>query len=106
MYPFEAFCGAILSIAAAISYRWSGGTPGSARLPVYSAVALTVGGLLTTVKAAPIMLSIRTMQDPIALRAALDGFAFWGGVRGIFQVLAYVANMWSLIAVGGESADS
>ena len=106
LYPFEAFCGAILSIAAAMSYRWSGATPRSARLPIYGGVALTVAGLLTTVMAAPIMLSIRSMQDPVALRAALDGFAFWGGVRGIFQVLAYGANMWSLVVVGRISTES
>jgi len=29
----------------------------------------------------------------------LDGFQFWGNVRGVFQVLAFVANLWSLVVL-------
>jgi len=38
-------------------------------------------------------------DDPVALQRAFDGFEFWGRVRGIFQVTAFVANVWSLVAV-------
>lgn len=100
LYPMEAFLGAMLSIAAAVSFRWSGAKPRAAKTPIYGAVVMAAGGLVATVVAAPIMLSIRGLQDPVGLQQALDGFTFWGGIRGTFQVLAYLANVWSLIAVG------
>jgi hypothetical protein len=100
LYPFEAFCGAILSMAAALSFRWTRTIPRSAALPIYGAVACTAAGLLATTQAAPIMLSVRNLHDPIALQQALEGFTLWGGIRGAFQVLAYLGNVWALVAVG------
>jgi hypothetical protein len=61
---------------------------------------LVLGGLVATVKAAPIMLSLRRIGDnPPALQKAFDGFKRWGNVRGIFQVLAFVTNIWALAAL-------
>ena len=42
----------------------------------------------------------------ICLRSqrAFDGFERWGNVRAVFQVLAFLANVWALAAlarVGG-----
>jgi hypothetical protein len=100
LYPLEAFGGAIFSIAAAFSLRRQRNVRGSAALPINLAALLTIGGLLVTSQAAPKMLSLRTLNDDTdALQRAFDGFAFWSGVRGVMQVLAWVANLWSLIAV-------
>ncbi|HEV8636331.1 MAG TPA: multicopper oxidase domain-containing protein [Chloroflexota bacterium] len=38
-------------------------------------------------------------DDAVALQRAMDGFQFWGNIRGLFQVLAFVGNVWSLVAV-------
>ncbi len=100
LYPLEAFVGAFLSLAAAISFRRDGSTPHAATAPIYAAPLLTLGGLLITTQAAPIMLSVRNLgDDATALQQALNGFQFWGNIRGVFQVLAFVANLWSLVAI-------
>jgi hypothetical protein len=53
--------------------------------------------LLTTLKAAPNVLWVRHLdEDTAALQQAMNGFQFWGNIRGIFQVLAFAANVWSL----------
>jgi len=78
LYPLEAFSGMILSVAAVILFRWESTAPRAAQMPIYAA-ALTIGGLLVTRKAAPIMLGVRNLgDDPAALQRAFDGFEFWG----------------------------
>ncbi len=100
LYPLSAFAGALLSLAAAVRFHLDGGEPRAAALPLQAAALSTIAGLLTTVKAAPIMLSIRNLDDDAtALQQALDGFQFWGNIRGVFQVLAFIANLWSLLAI-------
>ena len=61
---------------------------------------MTIGGLLATTKAAPIMLSVAHLDDNgPALQQALDGFQFWGNIRGVFQMLAFVTSLWSTVAI-------
>ncbi|HEY3202086.1 MAG TPA: hypothetical protein VGL03_00355 [Thermoanaerobaculia bacterium] len=98
LYPFVALSGALLTIAAAIAFHFDATAPRSAAMPVYLAAALVAGGLLATIGAAPKMLSLRRIgDDPAALQKAFDGFELWGGVRAVFQVLAFGANLWSLV---------
>jgi hypothetical protein len=100
IYPLEAFSGAILSIAVVISFRRDGSQPRSALVPVYGAALMTIGGLLATTQAAPIMMSVSHLGDNVAaLQRALNGFQFWGDVRGTFQLLAFVASVWSMAAI-------
>jgi hypothetical protein len=100
-YAIGAFAGAILSIGTALSFRGrSHGQPHSAAIPIYGAVPMAIGGLLITTQAAPIMIGVRDLgDDAMALQQALNGFQFWGNIRGVFQVLAFVANLWSLVAL-------
>ena len=100
VYPFEAFSGMTLSVGAAISFRLSGKVPRSATFPIYAAALCTVGGLLITLKAAPIMLSVRHLGNgTVSLQHAFDAFGFWSRIRGVFQVVAYFANLCSLVAL-------
>ncbi len=100
LYPLSAFASAILSLAAAVRFHLHGGEPSAAALPLHAAVLATIAGLVTTIKAAPIMLGVRNLGDDTpALQQALDGFQFWGNIRGVLQVLAFVTNLWSLLAV-------
>ncbi len=100
LYPLDAFAGAILSIAAMVSFRRDGSKPWPAAIPIYSAPLLSIAGLLSTFKAAPNMLRVRHLDnDPTALQQALNAFQFWGNIRGLFQFLAFVANLWSLVAI-------
>jgi hypothetical protein len=68
-YPLWAVIGMICSIiAAAILYRDSS-APRAAKIPVYAAALFTIGGLLFTLKAAPIMLGLKRLDDdPVMLQ--------------------------------------
>ena len=100
LYSLEGIGGAILTIAAAVAFYFDRAAPRSAAVPIYAAVALVVGGLLATTQAAPIMLSLREIgDDPVALQRAFEGFARWGTVRAVIQVLAFGASLWALVSV-------
>ena len=100
LYPGAAFAGLLLSVAAIISFHRDRTAPRRAIVPLYAAAVLAAAGLLMTLKAAPYMLSVPSLDnDAAALQQALDGFQFWGGIRGVFQVSAFVANFWSLVAL-------
>jgi hypothetical protein len=104
LYPLLGIGGALFSIAAAISFGRRHDVPRSAALPFYASALLTAAGLLATTQAAPIMLGVPQLgNDAAALRNAFAGFAFWGGIRGILQVLAFVANVWALAAAAGAT---
>ena len=99
LYPTLAIGGAVFIIAAAISFQFDVAARTSVALPLYVSVALVLGGLLATVKAAPIMMSVRRIRDDTsALQKAFDGFRRWGNVRGVFQILAFLATVWALLA--------
>jgi hypothetical protein len=96
----EAIGGAVLTLGAAIAFHFDTSAPPSASGPIYAAVGLVIGGLLTTVLAAPKMLFLKRIgDDPAAAERAFAGFARWGNVRAVFQVLAFAANVWALVAV-------
>jgi hypothetical protein len=100
LYPVEAIGAALLTIAAAISIHFDD-APALATWILNVAVVLAIGGLLLTVKAAPIMLGIRETTDPDKLRRAFDGFHYWGNLRAICQVLAFPALVLALAALRG-----
>lgn len=105
IYPLEAFTGLILSIATAVCFRRDGAEPRRALVPVFGTALMSVGGLLATTQAAPIMLGVRHLDhDAAALQQALNGFWFWGNIRGVLQLLAFVASVWSLAALGSVPA--
>src|SRR5438477_4353370 len=79
LYPFVAFGGFALSLAAAIIAARRHDLRRTTRVALYSAAALTALGLLLTLEAAPFMLSLdRIGDDPAALTRAFEGFDFWG----------------------------
>src|SRR5258708_21580582 len=93
LYPLIGFAGAFLSIGGAISFHRDPTAPKSAAMPFNMAALMSIGGLLVTIKAAPNMLRVRHLgDDEAALQEAMDGFEFWGGIRTIFQGLAFVAS--------------
>jgi hypothetical protein len=51
-----------------------------------------------TIRAAPVMLSLKdTPDDEAILTAKLDRFARWHTVRATFQVLAFFVLLWTLV---------
>ena len=100
LYPTLAIGGAVFTVAAAISFQFDVAVPTSMALPLYASVVLVLAGLLVTVKAAPIMMGVgRIGEDTSALQTAFDGFMRWGDLRGVFQVLAFFANVLALLVV-------
>jgi hypothetical protein len=100
MYPLEGIGGTILSVVAALIFaRSRRSRTRSGAIPIYAAALLGLGGMLATTQAAPTLLRTRHTSDPVALQQALNRFTFWGGVRAVFQSLAFGANLWSLVAV-------
>jgi hypothetical protein len=100
LYPLEKIGGTVFSVAAAIIFfanRQRLAQDGVA--PIYSAALFTLCSLLATTQAAPLMFSIAHSSDPVSLQHALDGFAFWEGIRAGVQALAFCANLWSLVVV-------
>jgi hypothetical protein len=75
--------------------------------PLLAAVALSLLGLILTVKAAPIMLSLRAAEPPAVLQRAFDDFFLWGlYLRGAVDVLVFVAAVWALSAMCGANRSS
>jgi hypothetical protein len=99
IYPIEGIGGMLLTLAAAIAFRLSPKRPLAVAIPIYSAVLMHIGVLLVTTQAAPIMLSVPRISDPIALQKAFDGFDRWGNLRALFVALGYCCNVWGLIAI-------
>jgi hypothetical protein len=96
-YPIEGIGSALLIIAAAISSHSDRPAARAVLLPLYFAVVFSVIGLLLTIKAAPIMLSLAASQSPAAVQRAFDEFYFWGlYLRGFVDVLAFAALVWAL----------
>jgi hypothetical protein len=100
LYPVLGIGGAVLSVGAAVSFQRHRSRPHFAAVAIYAGALLTIGGLLLTTQAAPIMLSVAHLGDETTvLRRAMDGFAFWSGLRVVLQCLAFIANLWALAAV-------
>ena len=96
-YPIEGIGTTLLLIAAAISIYFDGTSRRAVTMPLYVAVVLSVGGLLLTAKAAPIMLALASPQAAAAIQHAFDKFFFWGlYLRGSLETLAFVSAGWSL----------
>jgi len=89
---------AVLTIAAAITYRFDRGAPRRAGPPIYLAALGASGVIATTIKAAPIMRGVPDIgANTVALQNAYDQFTFWGlYIRGALGALALLASIWAL----------
>jgi hypothetical protein len=98
VYPAEAVGGFLLILAALTTALVEGRALGAAVLPLAVAAIFAAAGLVFTVKAAPFMLGIHSEADPARLARAFAGFLFWGNLRGVCQVMAFLACVWALAA--------
>jgi hypothetical protein len=96
LYPLEAFGGALLTLAAAIGVHFERYARRAVALALDAAVLFAAAGLALTIKAAPIMLSIRDVTDSATLQRAFEGFWYWSNIRGACQVLAFAAQLLAL----------
>ena len=76
--PLEAIGAFLLIVLTAVSLYRDGAARVRIMLPLSSAAVLAAAGLLCTLKAAPIMLSVGHLDDPASLQQAFDGFRLSG----------------------------
>lgn len=96
LYPVEAIGGALSILAAAIAFRFDQTTSRRVLVPICLALLFAAGGLLLTLKAAPIMLGINSDSEPAQLQQAFEGFWYWGNLRAVCQIAAFVALLLAL----------
>jgi hypothetical protein len=103
-YPTEAIGATLLIIGAIVSLRVDQPLRRNIAIPLYLAAVFSVIGLLITIKAAPIMLSLGTEQSGSSALAFAE-FNYWGlYLRGAADLLALVCETWALATVGGLEA--
>jgi hypothetical protein len=97
VYPAIGMLAAVLVLGTTIA-AFLAQAPPSVLLPLVLASATTIAHSVCTVKAAPIMLSLRsTPDDEKLLSAKLDRFSIWHGIRAAFQLLAFVVLLCALV---------
>jgi hypothetical protein len=97
VYPAFGILAVLLVLGTTISTYFTNPSP-TVMVPLLLACAGTFAHSLCTVKAAPIMLSLRrTPDEETVLAVALDRFAFWHGLRAVFQISTFVALVWALV---------
>jgi hypothetical protein len=71
--------------------------PSSILYPLYISTLATILASFGTAKAAPIMLNLKnTPNDEQLLKQKLDRFARWHNFRTIFQMITFIALIWTL----------
>jgi len=106
-YPIEAIGGALLIIAAAVSKYLDRSATSPAGISLYCAVVFSLAGLVLTVKAAPMMLSLAVPQSTAATQQAFDEFFLWGlYLRGATIMLTFIAVTWSLTGLRRGGGDA
>jgi len=100
LYPAEAGGAALMMLAAAVSFHFDNTAHRRAASALYAALLLSAAGLVCALRVVPVMLSLRALRDPVAVKAAFDAFLLWDTVRSGFQALAFVAAVWALASLG------
>src|SRR6266545_735952 len=85
LYPLEAIGGFLLLVGVATSLRSESASSFRLPLALWVAIFASAAGLLLTLVAAPIMLSIRGAAEPASLQNSFAAFRFWGDIRGVCQ---------------------
>jgi hypothetical protein len=100
LYPIAGIGATLLTLAAAVAFRFSPRRPLWAAIPVYGAALMDIGVLLLTTQAAPVMLSLKHGgSDPAFLLKTFEGFYRWDSIRAIVGTIGDFAAVWSLAAV-------
>jgi hypothetical protein len=106
VYPVGGILLWALVFAAAVSHRLDRTAPRSAGLPIYLAALCSIGPLVATIIAAPIMQGVGSLgNDPVALQAAFDRFTLWGVyIRGVFFTLSFLCTVWAVTVISRDAA--
>jgi hypothetical protein len=106
VYPIGGILLWALVFAAAVWHRLDRSAPRAAGLPIYLAALFSIGAIVATIIAAPIMQGVGSLgNDPGALQSAFDRFTLWGVyIRGVFFTLSFLCTAWALVATCGDAA--
>lgn len=97
VYPAAGILAVLLVLATTIATYFTKSSS-AVLVPLLLACGGTVVHSICTAKAAPIMLSLkRTPDEEAILKAKLDRFAFWHGLRATFQIFTFVVLLWALV---------
>lgn len=103
VYSAAGISAAVLVFGTTITNYFAGGSS-AVMAALLLACAGTVAHSVCTAKAAPIMLSLRGMPDDAALLVAkLDRFAFWHGLRAVFQIATFLVLVWALVEAARQA---
>jgi hypothetical protein len=92
LFPLQAISAFLLLITVSIIAVKNKDVFRNTSLWIHAASVFALLGLGLTFFAAPIMLSVKTMgNDPELLQEAFNRFHFWGSLRGVVQVLSFIA---------------
>lgn len=100
LYPIAGIGGTLLTLAAAVAFRFSPRRPWWAAVPVYGAALMNIGVILLTTQAAPVMLSLRHGgTSPVFLEKTFEAFYRWDSIRAVVGMVGDWAAAWSLAAI-------
>jgi len=90
------------------SPRLDHSAPRSAGLPIYLAALSSIGAIIATIIAAPVMQDVSALgNDPIALQSAFDRFTLGGVyIRGVFFALSFLYTLWALVVTSRDTASA
>jgi hypothetical protein len=103
LYPTEAILAALFACGSAVSWTLESNRRNLLAIQLYSAAALALGALLFTLKAAPVMMGIQHLNDPISLKRAFARFYFWGNLRAGCHVSAFAIELWALSRLSDQA---
>jgi hypothetical protein len=108
VYPIGGILLWALVFAAAVSQRLDHSAPRSAGLPIYLAALSSIGAIIATIIAAPVMQGVSSLgNEPIALQSAFDRFTLWGVyIRGVFFALSFLCTLWALVVTSRDTASA
>lgn len=97
LYPFEAIGSFLMLFISSIIVLVNKPIFNHVAFPMHLATILSAIGLFFTLFAAPIMLSVGTMDNNVLqLQHAFDKFHFWGLFRALAQLLSFFASIFAL----------
>lgn len=100
-YPVLGLAALLLTVAAAISFRFDRATHGSRGFPVYSAALLAI--VWAVVTRAAIVPAMFALKDPATNPAELPQLFLtivrWSSVNDFLHILTFGFNLWALPAV-------
>jgi hypothetical protein len=99
VYPVGGILSWVLILAAAVSYFvFDRAKPRSLAAPLTLSLLGMLGGVATTLRAAPVMQGVARLTEEAALHEAFHQFTIWGVyVRGGFFAVALLACIWGLV---------